>query len=60
MVAHVFNPSTQETKAGGSLGVGGQPVLQSKFLDRQGYTVKYCWGAGGWGERRNENKDRLI
>jgi len=40
VVAHTFNPRTGETKAGGSLWVRGQPDLQSKFQDSQGYTDK--------------------
>ena len=32
MAARAFNPITQETEAGGSLCVGGQPELQSEFL----------------------------
>ena len=30
---HAFNPSTWEAEAGRSLGVQGQPTLQSKFQD---------------------------
>ena len=30
VVAHIFNPSTWETEAGGLLGVQGQPGLQRK------------------------------
>jgi hypothetical protein len=37
---HTFNPSTWEAEAGRSLGVQGQPVLQSEFQDSQGYTEK--------------------
>ena len=37
MVAeHAFNPSTQATEAGGSLGVQGQPGLQSEFQNSLG------------------------
>jgi hypothetical protein len=36
VVAHAFNPSTQEAEAGGFLS------LQSEFQDSQGYTVKPC------------------
>jgi hypothetical protein len=39
VVAHAFNPSTQEAKAGR---VRGQPGLQSEFQDSQGYTEKPC------------------
>jgi hypothetical protein len=38
MVAHTFNPSTQEA----DLWVQGQPLLQSEFQDSQGYTEKPC------------------
>jgi hypothetical protein len=40
VVADTFNPSTQEAEADGSLWVWGQPGLQSKFQDHQGYTEK--------------------
>lgn len=30
-VVHTFNPDTREVEIGGSLGVGGQPDLHSKF-----------------------------
>lgn len=39
VVAHVCNPSTWEAEAVGSL-VGGQPGLQIKFWDSQGYIEK--------------------
>jgi hypothetical protein len=41
VVAHAFNPSTQEAEAGGSLNQG-QPGLQSEFQDSQGYTENLC------------------
>lgn len=40
MVAHAFNPSTQESKAGGSLWVQGQQGLHTELQDSQGHTVK--------------------
>jgi hypothetical protein len=40
VVAHAFNPSTQEAEAGGFLSL--QPGLQSEFQDSQGYTEKPC------------------
>ena len=40
VVAHAFNPSTQEAEASGSLYVQVQPGLQSEFQDSQGYTEK--------------------
>lgn len=40
VVAHTFDPSTREAKAGGSLWVPGQPGLQSEFQDSQGYPEK--------------------
>jgi hypothetical protein len=36
-VAHVCNLSAQKAEAGGSLSVPGQPGLQSKFQNSQGY-----------------------
>jgi hypothetical protein len=39
---HTFNPSTWEAEAGGFLSSRGQPGLQSKFQDSQGYTKKPC------------------
>jgi hypothetical protein len=39
VVAHAFNPSTQEAEAGGFL---SQPSLQNEFQDSQGYTEKPC------------------
>jgi hypothetical protein len=40
VVAHAFNPSTQEAEAGGFL--SSTPGLQSEFQDTQGYTEKLC------------------
>jgi hypothetical protein len=40
VVAHAFNPSTQEAETG--LWVWGQSGLQSEFQDSQGYTEKPC------------------
>jgi hypothetical protein len=42
VVAHAFNPSTQETEADGSLWVRDQPGLQSEIQDSQGYKEKHC------------------
>jgi hypothetical protein len=39
-MAHTFNPRTQEAETGGSLWVQGQPSLQSKLQDSQGYKEK--------------------
>lgn len=36
-MAHICNLSSQEAEAGGSLGIQGQPGLQSKFWDNQSY-----------------------
>jgi ABC-type oligopeptide transport system substrate-binding subunit len=38
VVAHTFNPITQEAGAGGSLAVPSQPGLQSESQDGWGYT----------------------
>jgi hypothetical protein len=45
VVAHAFNPSTQEQRQEDFLSdfwVWGQPGLQSEFQDSQGYTEKLC------------------
>lgn len=43
MAVHTVDPSTRETEAGRSLEFDrGQPGLQRKFLDSQGYTEKPC------------------
>ena len=42
VVVHVFDPSTQEAEAGGSLCVQGQPGLHREFQDGQGYIVRPC------------------
>ena len=42
VVAHTFNPITQEAEAGGSLELKVSLILQSKFQDSQGYTEKPC------------------
>ena len=39
-VVHAFTPTTREAEAGESLGVQGQPGLQSEFQDSKGYTEK--------------------
>lgn len=38
MMEHVFNPSTPEAAAGGSLSVWGQQGLHSKLQDSQSYS----------------------
>jgi hypothetical protein len=40
MMAHAFNPRTQEAETGGSLWVRGQPGLQSEFQDSWSYREK--------------------
>ena len=40
VVAQALNLSSQEAEAGGSQWSGGQPGLQSKFQDSQGYTKR--------------------
>jgi hypothetical protein len=42
VVAHASNPSTWEIEAGISIGVGGQPGLQSEFQARQSYIQGHC------------------
>jgi hypothetical protein len=42
MAVHTFNTSTREAEAGESLEVEGQPGLQSKFQNTQGYKKKPC------------------
>jgi hypothetical protein len=42
VMAHAFNPRTQEAEVGRSLLVRGQPGLQSEFHVSQGYTEKFC------------------
>jgi len=37
LVAHIFNPSTQEVETGKSLWVWGQPALHSECQDSQSY-----------------------
>jgi hypothetical protein len=55
VVAHVFNPSTQEAEAGGFLSSRpGQPGLQSEFQDSQGYTEKPCL------KRKQTNKQKTV
>ena len=51
VVAHTFNPSTQEAEAGGSLWVRGQPGRQSEFQDNQDYTEKHYL------EKQNKQKE---
>lgn len=38
-MAHTYNPSIQQSEAGGSLGIWGQSELHSKFQARPGYSV---------------------
>jgi hypothetical protein len=57
MVAHAFNPSTQEAEAE-DFWVPGQPGLQSEFQDSQGYTEKPC--LGGWGGEGGWNIIRKV
>ena len=43
VVAHAFNPSTWESKAGGFLSPKPAWSTQSEFQDSQGYTEKSCY-----------------
>lgn len=40
VAVHAFNPIIQDSEAGGSPWVRGQPGLPNKSQDSQGYTVK--------------------
>jgi hypothetical protein len=40
VVAHTFNPSSQEAEAGGSLGVRGQPGLQIRVPGQLGLVTQ--------------------
>jgi hypothetical protein len=42
VVVHAFTPSTDRRQRQADLWVEGQPGLQSKFQDSQGYTEKPC------------------
>jgi hypothetical protein len=42
MMAHTFNPSTQEAEAERSVQGQGQFDLQSEFQGRQGYVERFC------------------
>jgi hypothetical protein len=58
MMAHAFNPSTQEAEADGSLWVQGQPGLQN-LQDNWGYTEKHCLGKPKPNQSQNKtNKTR--
>jgi hypothetical protein len=48
LVAHAFNPITQEAEAGGFL--SSRPAWSTQFQDSQGYTEKPCL------ERQKTNK----
>lgn len=54
LVAHTFNPSTQEAEAGKSLQIPDQAGLQTELQDSQGYTEKPCPGK----EKRKEKEER--
>jgi hypothetical protein len=47
-VTHVFNLSSGETKAGGSLGNRGQPALHSELQATQGHVDKTLAQARQW------------
>jgi hypothetical protein len=51
VVAHAFNPGTQEAEASGSLS-SSQPGLQSESQNSQGYTEKPCLKKKGRKEGR--------
>ena len=42
MVVHACNSSTQKAETGGSLGVQGQPELQSEFKTSLNCTARFC------------------
>jgi hypothetical protein len=55
VVAHAFNPSTQEAEAGGFL---SQPGLQSEFQDSQGYTEKPCLKKTNKQKKQKKRKEK--
>ena len=61
IVAHPFNPSTQEAEAGRFLSVQSQPALQIEFQDSQGYTERPCLRKKNLkkGERLKDNQALL-
>ena len=60
VVAQALNLSSQEAEAGGSQWSGGQPGLQSKFQDSQGYTKRAYNGVGGGQMLGDNSVDKAI
>ena len=56
VVAHEFNPSTQEAKAGGSLWIWGQPVLQTDSSRQSGLLHREILP---WKTKPNKQKEWL-
>jgi hypothetical protein len=61
MVLHDFNASTCEAETGESLRVRGQPGLQNKFQDSQGYYVeKPCLEKNQKDKKRKKKKKKFA
>lgn len=56
MIEHIFNPGSQEAKAGGSVTFKTSLVYMSKFQNNQG-----LWGVSGVGrEEGKKKKDKIT
>jgi hypothetical protein len=58
VVAHAFNPTTQETEAGRFLSLRANSGLQSEFQDSQGYTEKPCLEKTKKKKKKERNKEK--
>jgi hypothetical protein len=59
MVAHTFNPSTQEAEAGRFLS-STQPGLQSEFQDSQDYTEKPCLKQNKTKQNKTKQNKKIL